>query len=137
MLNPSTADHTIDDPTIRRCLGFARDWGYEAIEVVNLWSWRATDPTDVVRNLADAANSTTDLVTLEVARLCKTIVVAWGFGGGTPWGRERSVAVEAMLRFHGAELLCLGKTNNGSPSHPLYIPRVRTPVVYQSGDATS
>ena len=130
MCNPSTADHTVDDPTIRRCLGFARAWGYEAIEVVNLWSWRATDPTEVVRNLADAATQETDLVLLEVAGACKTIVVAWGFSGGTPWGKERAQTVLGLLRHHGAELLCLGRTNNGAPRHPLYIAKNQKPLHY-------
>ena len=130
MCNPSTADHTVDDPTIRRCLGFARAWGYEAIEVVNLWSWRATDPTEVVRNLADAATQTTDTVLLEVAEACSTIVAAWGFSGGTAWGKERAEAVVALLRFHGAELVCLGRTNNDSPRHPLYIAKKQKPEPY-------
>lgn len=130
MCNPSTADHTVDDPTIRRCLGFARAWGYEAIEVVNLWSWRATDPTDVLRNLADASNPVTDTVLLEVAEVCRTIVVAWGFSGGTPWGKERARAVLGLLSFHDAELLCLGRTNNGSPRHPLYIAKKTKPEDY-------
>lgn len=47
MLNPSTADASQEDPTIRRCLSFARSWGYGSLEVVNLFAWRATKPTDI------------------------------------------------------------------------------------------
>lgn len=132
MLNPSTADHTEDDPTIRRCLGFARAWGFSAIEVVNLWSWRATDPTEVFKNLHRAHDAVTDEVLLEVALACSTIVVAWGFPGGAPWGKHRADAVLELLRQGDAELLCLGRTNNGAPRHPLYIAKAQKPEPYLS-----
>lgn len=44
MLNPSTADGAADDPTIRRCVAFAKSWKFERLEVVNLFAYRATDP---------------------------------------------------------------------------------------------
>lgn len=47
MLNPSTDDESEDDPTIRRCLGYAKDWGYGSILVGNLFGLRATDPSQL------------------------------------------------------------------------------------------
>jgi hypothetical protein len=56
MLNPSTADDTYDDPTIRRCVQFATRWGYDALSVRNLFPWRATDPGDLFgTDLLDAS----------------------------------------------------------------------------------
>ena len=50
MLNPSTADAQQDDPTIRRCMDFAKRWGFGGIEACNLFDWRATDPKAVPRS---------------------------------------------------------------------------------------
>jgi len=124
MFNPSTADASANDATIRRCLGFARDWGYEGIVVVNLFSWRASDPKEVVRNLADAANTFTDAVLLEVAEECKTVVCAWGSAAAQKWGRERAETVTGLLQIHCPNLVCLGRSPvSRQPLHPLYLPK--------------
>jgi hypothetical protein len=114
MLNPSTADARRDDPTIRRCLGFARAWGFAILEVRNLFAWRATDPRELLaapdptggsrgdRELASALNS--DL-----------IVAAWG--AWVPFARDN----EALALLGGRQLMCLGRTRNGQPRHPLYV----------------
>ncbi len=105
MLNPSTADAHRLDPTVRRCVGFAAAWGFGALEVVNLFAFRATDPTDLSR-CRDPVGTGNDRVVLEVARRADRVVVAWGTavsamagpvssrpsspGAGwrcTPWGR--------------------------------------------------
>lgn len=125
MLNPSTADALVDDPTIRRCMRFARDWGFGGVEVVNLFAYRATDPSD----LHDAAGAGIDPVgpdnyqALNDALMRRT-VVAWG---AHPMASHR--VDDLLLRCDGINLLratpqplwCLGTTKSGAPRHPLYV----------------
>ncbi len=120
MLNPSTADATEDDPTIRRCIGFARSWGCGGLEVVNLFPWRATSPKDLVT--ADRAGH--DIRCREerddhIRRaLCGlTIrVVAWGAHplAGPEWAHVCHIFRQPMA---------LGVTKTGQPRHPLYMPK--------------
>ena len=77
MLNPSTADADIDDPTIRRCIGFARQWGYGRLVVVNLFALRATDPRVLVRN-ADPVGSKNDFYIAKAMKEAQEVICAWG-----------------------------------------------------------
>lgn len=128
MLNPSTADATRDDPTIRRCRGFAREWSCQAIAVVNLFAWRATDPRDLTAALADGHNivgpdNARHIAAAARAETTQRIVVGWGVAHRR--ARERGLDVHAMLRRArpDIEVECLGMTNDGSPRHPLYVAR--------------
>ncbi len=130
MLNPSAADATIDDPTIRRCLGFARSWGYGALEVVNLFAWRAHRPSDL-RKAADPIGPRNDRTLRVTARAGNDILLAWGNHGA--WN-DRDQAVLATLRRAGASrLLCLGITGAGQPRHPLYVRAATRPVAFPAG----
>lgn len=116
MLNPSTADARHDDPTIRRCSGFARAWGFAAMTVVNLFALRATDPARL-RRARDPVGGGNDGHILAAAGTCDGLVLAWGNCGGLR-GRDR--AVLALLAGHRPD--CLGLTRAGQPRHPLYLP---------------
>lgn len=115
MLNPSTADAEQDDPTVRRCAGFARAWGLAGYDVVNLFGYRSTAPSALL-TIPDPIGPDNDRHILEAAGRADRIIVAWGVHG---YIRERAVQVRAMLSQH--RLLCLGTTANGNPRHPLYI----------------
>ena len=117
MLNPSTADAWGDDPTVRRCIGFARSWGMGAVQVVNLYAFRSTDPAALWRT-PDPVGPDNDavLVACALAWTAAPLVAAWG-AHAKP-GRVRDVlALPGMDR-----LQALGVTKNGSPRHPLYLP---------------
>jgi hypothetical protein len=118
MLNPSIADAKIDDPTIRRCMGFARREGYGGIEVTNLYAFRATSPVDLWKAIdpegPDNAQHLTD-VAKAAAAYGVPIVCAWGAHGGR---NNRPIAI---MQAAGANLRCLGKTKGGNPRHPLYV----------------
>jgi hypothetical protein len=135
MLNPSTADAYQDDPTIRRCVGFARRLGYGGIVVVNLYSWRATDPAElgaVVARTGSAlalADAKTDEYLRDVlgGKLWpgrpRRVLAAWGaaYGGDrpSPWHQRRVAAVRQLAAGVDASLWCLDVTAAGDPKHPL------------------
>ena len=116
LLNPALADATRDDPTLRRCLGFARAWGYGRLDVVNLFAYRTPSPA-VLRRAPDPVGPDNDAVLVEVTRQANLVVVGWGNGG--QW-LGRDVAVRALL--DPLNLTCLGLTKLGQPRHPLYLP---------------
>ena len=125
MLNPSTADAVVDDPTIRRCIGFARRWGYGGIVVVNLFAYRATVPR-ILRTVPDPVGPENDAHLLRAQSECERLVLAWGVHG-KQGGRDRTVL---ELLDGGGPLDCLGVTREGHPRHPLFLPRDVRPRPY-------
>lgn len=123
-LNPSTADETQDDPTIRRCIAFAKAWGYAGLCMTNLFAFRATDPKDM-RAAAEPIGPANDEHLRTLADGAGVIVAAWG-ANGTHLGRD--VAVRKML----PALHCLALTKGGHPGHPLYLRKTLTPVLMAS-----
>jgi len=120
MLNPSTADADLDDPTIRKVVGFSRRAGYGVALVVNLFAWRATKPRDCLLNRATAEGSYNRDAIMQAAAISEAVVCAWG---AQPWASERASRVLGWLAKHPREepikLLCLGTTKSGAPLHPL------------------
>jgi hypothetical protein len=124
MLNPSTADATKDDPTIRKCMGFARRLGRGGIVVVNLFAWRATDPADLWRASAaghDVVGFANDAAIRGALRTSADVVLAWG---AQPAARVRTRVREVLelVELEGKSALCLGVSADGSPRHPLMLP---------------
>ncbi len=119
MLNPSTADGLQDDNTIRRCIGFARDWGYRELRVVNLFAWRATEPKDMLRQL-DPVGPDGDGWILRATADAGLIVAAWG-AHGSAVVRRRADHVRALMLEHGRAVHHLGLSKAGHPRHPLFI----------------
>ncbi len=115
MLNPSTADAEVDDPTIRRCIGFARREGCGRLEVVNLFAWRATDPKDLLL-VRDPVGPLNDRCIRRAGNRSRRIVCAWGAHGG--YCQRSSCVLDSLHFFH---LECLGTTKGGQPRHPLYV----------------
>ncbi len=118
MLNPNQADATVNDPTIRRCIGFAQGWGYGGLEVVNLFAYRAKSPL-LLKQIDDPIGKDNDRYLFTLKDRVETIVLAWG-NWGTLRGRDR--AVIARLNFQQT-VYCLGITKTGQPRHPLYLKR--------------
>ncbi len=114
-LNPSTASETHNDPTIRRCIGFARAWGYGGVYVANLFAYRATQPK-LLKEAPDPIGPDNDPWLRDLAAQSNLIVAAWGNHGSF---QSRSIEVLPWL----PAMQCLGITKQGQPKHPLYLRR--------------
>jgi len=121
-LNPSTADEVNDDPTLRRSMGYARDWGYGGVCVANLFAWRATDPA-ALKAAQDPVGPDNDAWLTRLAGNDGLVVAAWGNHGA--W-LGRSGQVVKMLR----DPHCLQRNRSGEPGHPLYLRRGLRPIPY-------
>ena len=117
MLNPSTADAETDDPTIRRCMAFAKRSGATHLNVVNLFALRATDPKELLKAEDPIGPENDNYIAEEIRKngMLPT-VCAWG---SHKFAKKRAMEVLS----HGAPggFVCLGQTKDGSPKHPLYL----------------
>jgi hypothetical protein len=131
MLNPSTADADHDDPTIRRCIGFADRWGAGGIRVVNLYPWRATNPRDLPKGLEvfgelPEGHERNAHAIRAAAADAGRIIAAWGAHPG-PWPSQPMVVMGAL---RGRLVEALALTKDGSPRHPLYVRGDVQPIIY-------
>lgn len=115
MLNPSTADADVDDPTIRRCVGFAKKWGFGGIRVVNLFALRATNPAELK----------TAGMALAIGHNLGQIIALGDMDGPkiAAWGANPMAVNWCKLHMDllPPNLMCLGTTKAGAPRHPLYV----------------
>jgi hypothetical protein len=114
-LNPSTADELVDDNTIRKCIKFAQNWGFQAMVMTNLFAYRATDPKDMMRE-TNPIGEKNDYWLVQISWRMDKTVVCWGNGGEHA---KRSAFIIPLLR---PDLYCFGTNKNGEPKHPLYQP---------------
>lgn len=126
MLNPSTADHAKDDPTIRRVNGFSRAWGCGGFEVVNLFAIRSPKPR-AIRVAADPIGPYNDAAIVQ-AVTSRRVVLAWGAHGTAHPDRAQAVLRMLAQVTDAEKLLCLGRTVDGEPLHPLML-KATTPLV--------
>jgi hypothetical protein len=121
MLNPSTADATVDDRTIRRCISFAQARGFGGLRVVNLFAFRATDPAHMKAEF-DPIGPENDMHLRAALVAAKDdnapVIAAWGVDGVY---KARDGDVRALAQECGVTLMCLGTTKDGHPRHPLYV----------------
>jgi hypothetical protein len=119
-LNPSMADCSMTDPTVRRCISYAKRWGYGALHMTNLFAWIDTDPA-IMKRQASPVGSKNDATLQRVASQAGLVVAAWGRHGAH---MGRGNAVKAMI----PNLHTLAVNKDGSPAHPLYLKGSLTPV---------
>ncbi|MEO0769333.1 MAG: DUF1643 domain-containing protein [Cyanobacteria bacterium J06649_4] len=119
MLNPSAADHTKDDPTLRACIQFAQRWAYSSLSVVNLFSYRTAHPQEL-RKVKRPVGKENDSHLIQAVTAADKVVLAWG-NWGELHGRDRTIL--QLLTPHAHKLYCLRRNQSGQPCHPLYIRR--------------
>lgn len=119
MLNPSQADGSKDDPTIRRCTALAHRWGFGSITVVNLFAYCTAHPRQL-KQVEHPVGPENDQTLQNVATGDVDIWLAWG-----NWGSlyQRDEAVLELLMPFRHRLHCLGRNQTGQPQHPLYVSR--------------
>lgn len=123
MLNPSTADAEDDDPTIRRCVDFAKQWHFNQLLVANLYAWRATDPAELWRLPQETRiGPETDDILRTQRHMAHTIVCAWGALGGRPEAVHRADQVRRLFSINRT-IFHLGTNQDDQPKHPLYLPK--------------
>jgi hypothetical protein len=125
MLNPSRADATVDDPTIRRCIGFAKHWEYGSLEAVNLFAYRTSDPARL-KQMRNPVGPENDHYLKQAIQRSKLTILAWGNRGNL---NQRSQQVLSWLT-PWENLYCLGVTRSGHPRHPLYLRKDTQPISY-------
>ena len=113
-MNPSKADENFDDPTVRRCINFARREGAGRFVMLNVYGYRSTDPL-VIRKIADPNGSDNDYWLKSYVKEADVVVAAWG-RNVTQRGEEVLKMIKGLNTIH-----CLGTNLDGSPKHPLYL----------------
>ena len=118
-LNPSTADAELDDPSVRRMVGFSRRDGAGGLYLWNAYALRATDPAALWSH-RDPVGETNDEVLRALARHARRVIVAWGANAE----HARALLVwRALAGMAHGRVYCLGRTKSGAPRHPLYVRR--------------
>lgn len=135
-LNPSTADETKDDNTIRRCIDFAQRWGHGGLVMTNAFAFRSTDPEPMIAMGRDAIGPENTVAYLEriAAECAGKPIAAWGtnirhvkFGTER---KDRNLNRNNELKVCMGPLDCLRITKGGYPEHPLYLPKVLEPIPF-------
>ena len=116
MLNPSTADETVNDPTISRCIAFSQAWGFDELTIVNTYALRSTDPKGLWK-VADPVGPENDAAILAACERADLVVCAWGKNAKS----DRIGQLRRLLMGQASKLHALKLNNDGSPAHPLYL----------------
>lgn len=123
-LNPSTADEMVDDPTVRRCINYAKSWNFGGMYMLNIFGVRATDPKEMLMDSNPVGDMNDDYIIDEIEHASR-IVCCWGAHGKH---LGRSAKIIEMLS--DKKLFCFGLTKDGEPKHPLYLSKELIPVPF-------
>ena len=122
-LNPSTADEETDDPTIRKCIGYAKRWGYGKLIMVNLFAFRSTDPS-MLKRVEDPVGPDNGSYIQKCVSESNLVIACWGNHG-------KLLNRDKVLMGSLPNLVCLKRNKNGTPHHPLYLSKDITPMPYK------
>ena len=122
-LNPSTADEEVDDKTIRKCIGYAKRWGYGKLIMANLFAFRSTDPS-LLKRVEDPVGPDNDSYIQKCVSESNLVIACWGNHG-------KLLNRDKVLMGSLPNLVCLKRNKNGTPHHPLYLSKDITPMPYK------
>tara|TARA_R110002072_G_scaffold42064_22_gene119294 strand:+ start:205910 stop:206419 length:510 start_codon:yes stop_codon:yes gene_type:complete len=125
LLNPSTADAKVLDPTLTRCHRYAVRWGFSAMDVANIFALRSTDPKGL-KLVDDPIGDQNNAAIVRLAKRADLVVVGWGTHGALG---DRHQRVLELLR-PVCDPMCLAVTKHGYPKHPLYLRADLEPMSY-------
>jgi hypothetical protein len=121
-LNPSTANERDNDPTIRRVMSFAYDWGFGGVVMANIYGWITPYPLEL--QACEYPIGENDQWVEALAKHCQKIVFAWGkFKQAAKWSQ---VLIEMFPDAYALKI-----NNDGTPRHPLYVPGKIIPVKFK------
>lgn len=129
MLNPSVADANIDDSTVKRCIAYSINWGYDSLEVVNLYALRATDQKEL--GFFNVVGERNDEEIVAAVSRAERVIAAWGVPK-LKKTEARIKDVEELIWPHAMD--CLKLTKDGHPQHPLYVRGDAQPIVYREAN---
>lgn len=130
MANPSIADHRIDDPTVRKCIGFASRLGFGGLYIWNLFTFRATDIRELSTPLDPIGPRGNDAI-FDGLEFGSKHFAAWGSRYKFPKHLQYRIDdVIVMLKLAGVDLYCIGETKAGDPRHPLMTPYKTEPKIW-------
>ena len=123
LLNPSTATAELDDPTIRRCIGFAQGWGYQGMTLANVFALRSTNPKALRTHPYPEGPNNQEWLSRLSSEGHDLVIAAWGHHGAYLESGNRAT----LILNRQADVMCLGTTDNEQPRHPLYLAKT-TPL---------
>jgi hypothetical protein len=121
-LNPSTANEAQDDPTIRRVMGFAKEWGFGGVYMANLFAWVTPHPYELLTCPDPIGDNDFELA--QTIRICDKHVFAWG-----AFAEAKNRAAHVVSSING-RCYALAINKDGSPKHPLYVKGGTTPIPF-------
>lgn len=132
-LNPSTADGTQDDPTLRRCIGFAKGWGHGSLVLLNLFARRTPSPAALWKmaaageDIVGPPGSQHNAALIQEAAQAQQVIACWGAAKAA---RPRGAELLLSLVDAGVQVHAIQRTKGGDPSHPLYLRKGLIPLPY-------
>jgi hypothetical protein len=127
-LNPSTANESTDDPTIRRVKGFAKEWGFGGVYMVNLFGIVSSDPSIIIQSPEPVGKDNNRWIKA-IAKRVQTVVFAWG-----AFTAAKASQQDSLITNQFPKAIALRKTKDGFPGHPLYVPSNVKPIYFSTGE---
>jgi hypothetical protein len=123
MMNPSTADHSKNDPTINKVMSYSKSWGFTDLLVLNIYAIRSTQQANIKGRVGSRNDWWLSTIFSYASRHNIPVICAWGRNH-----KDRGDEVRELAKQSGIKLLCLEHATNREPKHPLYLRKTLRPT---------